>query len=353
MFSTKLIGAVAMRVFIFAFCALAVALSPRAAFSAPAQAGFSVGSWAIDTVSRDGRFDHCFAVSKFDHGVDLAFLLGRDNKLVVTFRSYRFNFRPGERLLWRLALDGSEAQRVHPTTVAPNVSYFDIPHSDSVARLPQARLMRLYTDTYSYDFQLRDMRRMIPQLLKCVRDNVGPAPFRPTPLQAEGQPKALAISQPTRAAGLDLLGEVTSLAANLLSQAGVKGFRIATPKPGDSKTTVTWNAPGMNGALLVLLDPAVKRPADATPKLVAISAEKCKGKFISGAMPEENGAARVFSSCQIGTAEPRMSYYLTMPRAAGGHYVLATFPLPTAGAQSAAPQEHDKDIRNAAYQVLR
>jgi hypothetical protein len=101
-----------------------------------------------------------------------------------------------------------------------------------------------------------------------------------------------------------------------------------------------------------VLDPETKRPSDVSPRLISIAAEKCKGKFMSGAMPEENGSARSFSSCQIGTGAPSTGYYITLPRSAGGHYVIMTWPHEGLAAQSRGA-EPDKDIRNAAYRVLR
>jgi hypothetical protein len=100
-----------------------------------------------------------------------------------------------------------------------------------------------------------------------------------------------------------------------------------------------------------MLDSSIKRPSDLTPRLISIAAEKCKGKFMSGAMPEENGAARSFSSCQIGSGEPLTGYYITLPRQSGGHYVIMMWPDDRAAASGG--NEPDKDIRNAAYRVLR
>jgi hypothetical protein len=90
--------------------------------------------------------------------------------------------------------------------------------------------------------------------------------------------------------------------ANLLSEAGVKGFKLepASQTEVGQNAEVTWSAPGVRGALVVVTDPSIKSPSDSTPFLISLAAKNCKGKFASGAMPEDGGGSRVFSSCQVG-----------------------------------------------------
>lgn len=331
--------------------AMAMVLSGSAAEAAPMGSKFKVGSWSGGAYSDDSarRFSHCAISAPYDHGVALVFMVNRDYQWAVAFGSSRFNLRVGQNHRLMISLDNGDAHEVQAYGIRRDLGRVNLaPNGELFKKFMRAGTMRLTANDDVYDFTLQDTARALPELLKCVRERLNP-----TPLQAQGaaQSRTASIAGDSQ---VDLRAEVTSLAANLLSEAGVRGFRFDPPSQGRSKSDVSWTAPGMSGALLVLLDPAIKRPSDATPRLIALAAERCKGKFASGAMPEESGAARVFSSCQTGTAEPTMGFYLTIPRAAGGHYVLLTFPqTASASLAPASPQEPDKDVRAAAYRVLK
>lgn len=331
--------------------AAAMVLFGSAAEAAPMGSRIKVGNWSGGAYSDDStrRFSHCAVSAPYTHGVTLFFVVNRNYQWAVAFSSPRFNLRVGENHRVMISLDNGDADEVQLYGLKRDLARVNLaPNSALFKKFMRAGAMRLTANDSVYDFTLHDTSRALPELLKCVRERLDT-----TPMQARTAPQ-------TRTASIqgdsqvDLRAEVTALAANLLSEAGVRGFRFDPPSQGRSKSDVSWTAPGMSGALLVLLDPAVRRPSDATPRLIALAAERCKGKFASGAMPEENGAARVFSSCQLGTAEPTMGIYLTMPRAAGGYYVLLTFPQnASASPAPSSPQEADKDIRTAAYRVLK
>jgi hypothetical protein len=101
--------------------------------------------------------------------------------------------------------------------------------------------------------------------------------------------------------------------------------------------------------LLIVTDRAIKKPADTAPQLIAMFAKACKGAFLSGAIPDEaQGAqARVFTTCQT-EAGARTTYFLTMARRGGGHYVFATF---SDGSETPA-KDADQNIRAVALQVV-
>lgn len=330
---------------------LLIALLSVGAEAKPLGKTTKIGDWNLGAFSNDQtqRFSHCGAWGGYRSGITLFFLVTRDYQWAIAFQSPTFAATPGQNIRFRISLDDSNADEVEAYALGRDFVRVGLaPTSALYKRFMSANVLRMYTADNVHEFNLTNTSKLLPALLKCVGDRL-----HPPPLNAQGpaqqrpsDPRTAAVS-PTAP---DLRAEITSLAANLLSEAGVSGFRLST---GDNKTSVSWSSPGGNGVLLVMLESAeVKRPSDLTPKLISIAAEKCKGKFLSGAMPEENGAARSFSSCQIGTGEPTTGYYITVPRSAGGHYVIMTWP--TAGTSLKSPQqEPDQDIRNAAYKVLR
>ena len=302
-----------------------------------------IGNWTAGAYSDDssGRFSHCGALGSYKNGVLMLFMVNRNYEWAVAFSSPTFSLQKGQTIRVGLSLDESAEEAVQAYAIDRNYVRISLaPTSDLFKRFMRGNLLRLIAADQSFSFNLDDTSKLLPFLLKCVHDRLNPAP-----LQAQNNPKA---PNPSSGTEPDLRAEVTSLAANLLSEAGVKGFRL-TPDPSRA-TSVTWSSPGSRGALLVMIDPNVRRPSDLTPRLISIAAEKCKGKFMSGAMPEENGAARSFSSCQVGSAEPSTGYYIALERRAGGHYVIMTWP--TEGSGQLKESEPDKDIRNAAYRVL-
>jgi hypothetical protein len=308
-----------------------------------------IGNWVGGAYSSDetGRFSHCAASAPYRNGVNLLFMVNRQYEWGVGFLSPKFSLTKGRTIRVGLALDESREEIVNAYAVDTNFVRISLsPTSNLFKRFMRGNILRLAASDQSYRFDLQDTSRLLPFLLKCVRDRVDTPP-----LQAEaGQPtqNPREPSRPAKNGSPELRAEVTSLAANLLSEAGVRGFKIA---PSAENASATWTSPSGNGSLLVMLDSSIKRPSDLTPRLISIAAEKCKGKFMSGAMPEENGAARSFSSCQIGSGEPLTGYYITLPRQSGGHYVIMMWPDDRAAASGG--NEPDKDIRNAAYRVLR
>jgi hypothetical protein len=325
---------------------LLIALLPANAAAKPLGKTAKIGDWNLGAFSNDQthRFSHCGAWGAYKSGIMLFFLVTRDYEWAIAFQSPTFTATPGESVFFRISLDDSDADQVQAYALARDFVRVSLaPTSTLYKRFMSANTLRMYTADNVHTFNLTDTSKLLPALLKCVRDRLNPPPLNaqgPAPQQRQTD----ARTSP------DLRAEVTSLAANLLSEAGVSGFRLVS---SDNKMSVSWSAPSGSGALLVMPESAdLKRPSDLTPRLISLAAEKCKGKFMSGAMPEENGAARSFSSCQIGTGEPSTGYYTAVPRSAGGHYVIMIWPT-AGGSLQSSKQEPDQDIRNAAYKVLR
>jgi len=303
----------------------------------------TVGNWNLvaTTDQKSRRLAHCVAVTMNNSGA-WSFIVTREYRWAMTLASPLFITQdPAVRL--RIAVDESDSEtvaaRVLTVGSAGGVAEIDLPSDGKLLkRLMRGNVLRISLGDRTSNYDLQDTSKVLSELLKCVRDKLNPESS-----QAQGGSRSRGGLEP------DLRSEITSLAANLLSEAGVTGFRINPSK--DSKTSVSWTAPNGSGVLMVVLDQRVKQPSDLTPRLISIAAEKCKGKFVSGAMPEEKGAARVFSSCQVGTGEPHTAYYSTIRRSAGGHYVIMT--VPPVAAATAPADEPDKHIREAAYRVLK
>ncbi len=341
-----------MRAILFALLVGIVPGLSRDAEAAQMGRSIQIGNWTLGAYSNNNtrKFSHCAATAPYRSGVTLLFIVSRDYEWGVGFLSQEFDMPAKQNIRLGIALDESDFEIVQAYVIDRNFARIDLAsNSDLYKRFMRSHLLRLRAADKAYSFALQDTSKLLPQLLKCVYDRLNPAPLNaqgPVPQRPVDAPKSTAVVPAA------VHAEAMSLAANLLSEAGVSGFRFASPSPEDiAQGTVRWSAPTMDGALIVVMDPAIKRPADQMPKLIELMARECKGKFASGSIPEEGGAARAFTSCQVGTADAAVGYYLAMPRSAGGHFVLMTFPRAAATADRAP--EPDKDIRTAAYRILK
>lgn len=144
--------------------------------------------------------------------------------------------------------------------------------------------------------------------------------------------------------------EATTLAANLLAQSGISGFRILGAEDVERlKADAAWKADRAVGTVSIVTSDTTT--LDQIPgRLIANAAQACKGKFFSGALPDAQGGiavARVFTACQNG-ADTLTVYYLGVPRSAGGFYVLTT----SAKGSEQPAKDADQNLRSAVLKVL-
>ena len=84
----------------------------------------------------------------------------------------------------------------------------------------RGRQLRVAAANEVFTIDLTDTAKLLPALLGCVTQQINPAPVMASTATAAAAPSAH---------GSDFKAEATVIAANLLSQAGISGFRIAAP----------------------------------------------------------------------------------------------------------------------------
>src|SRR5262249_19417062 len=136
------------------------------------------------------------------------------------------------------------------------------------------------------------------------------------------------------------------LVANVLSKSGISDFYVFPPNetPADVRADVVWKTSEVIGTLTVA--PSIKLD-DVTPVVIAVDAQNCKGKFISGSIPDDTGAVRLFTACEK-DAKSTTVFYVAAPRKSGGSYLLATMSL----GEDQSARKADDNIRSAIQQVL-
>ena len=276
------------------------------------------------------------------------FSISRDYQWNVAFAAPHFKVAPGQRIKLGLAIDGDA-----PTIVVGYAITHDmigiqlIPNSGLFNRFRRAYTLRLFASDVSYTFNLTGTARLLPALLECVQSALNPTPLQPLSraVAAGGtesqRPAQTSVKEDHRA-------EATALLANLLSQAGVKGFQIS-PAPSGERAEAAWIADNLSGSLMFVGEDEIKAPREAGPILIAMAAKACKGAFMSGSLPEEaeGTLARVFTKCRLSSTETTV-YYLTIKRPKGGYYVFTT----AADGSEAPATEADTSIRAAALKVV-
>ncbi len=341
--------------------AIGLALACAEADAAQIGKSFQVGNWRGGAFASDRtkRFTHCAASSSYKNGVGVLFMVTGNYRWAIGFTSDNFSVRPDSTVKLALSLDGAAPTLVEAYAIDSNFLRVSLdPKASLFRRFKAAHFLELRAKDLSYKFALTDTSRMLPQLLQCVTERV-----KPTPMQAD-ENRQVASATERQTSGVrsgsssayetsrDVLrAEATSVMANLLSEAGINGFRLV---PGTSENgvpvDVIWASPVAKGAMFIVTDKDVRRPRDMNAKLIAVAAESCKGKFALTATPEtdSSSAARVVTGCQVGQ-KATTTYYLTLPRQKGGHYVFATF----SDDDSEPAKEVERDIRSAAFRVIK
>jgi hypothetical protein len=373
------------------FCRSALAVLAGAAAAsmsaAPLNAAtlynFHVDNWFAGAYTNDTThdFSHCAASVKYNSGILLLFSIGRGYDWSLGLADPDWSLTPGQVYDIVLSIDRTVAMRARARAI--NTQQVSVPLADSAAlfrRFRWGRQLTIYTVGRQFAFNLTDTSRILPALGRCVAYNNANPPAPPVtsanpftsepqgrPSEAPGantaapppRPPAPATPVATPAAPAappsDHHAEAATLLANILSAAGIGGFRLLGP--GDLPHGVTadaaWRAGSLVGALSIVTR-AYAKPQDLAPYLIAIDAKNCGGTFASGILPEKAsdaaGSVRVFTSCQNGGPAATV-YYAVFARPAGGFYVLSTLQTGTA-ANEPSSEEVNGRISAAAVRAL-
>ncbi|MEO6842110.1 MAG: hypothetical protein ABI192_15255 [Bradyrhizobium sp.] len=320
----------------------------------PAQAAqlkhFKVGSWEGGAYSDDSlrnKFSHCAGSASYKSGIIVTLMINKEYKWGVAFANPAWNLTPGANVDLAYVVDGGQPRATTAKAVSNHQAL--IGFGDDGARFKEfsrGNQLRVAAVNQVFTFDLTDTAKLLPALLNCVTQQTNPKPV-------------LASTTPVTSApgphGSDFKAEATVIAANLLSQAGITGFRIAAPNEfPELKADAVWAATNVMGTINVMPTVAVKDIDDIRSLMIGGDAKSCKGAFFSGSIPDDGKEQliRIFTTCQEKDA-PATIYYLAVPRKAGGIYILRTI---AAAGVAAEPEkrakEADAGIRKAVFTAL-
>ena len=327
------------------WAALAGLLAVCPGHAAPLK-NFKVGAWNSGAYSDDQshKFSHCAGSASYNSGVIVTLIIGKTYDWGVAFSNPAWNLTPGADIDLAYVVDGGEPRATKAKAISNKQALIGFGgDSDRFKEFSRGYQLRVAAAKQVFTFNLTDTAKLLPALLACVTHQMHPAP-------ALASTAAAAAVTPV-AHRTDFKAEATVIAANLLSEAGVTGFRIAAPDEfPDLKADAVWAATNVMGTINILPAVAAKDLDDIRSSVIGVDAKACKGMFFSGSIPDDGKEqiTRVFTTCQVKSASST-TYYLAVPRKAGGIYILRT--MTAAGSEKPA-KEADASIRKAVFSAV-
>jgi hypothetical protein len=318
-----------------------------------------IGHWAVGAYSDDkaGGFSHCAALASYQNGILLLFSVAKNYAWSIGFANPKWNIRPGTQYNVAYWVDNGPAQFATPTALSDELVTAVLP--DNVALFNSFRYgQRLYVKVRGNElapipFNLTNTAQMLTYLVRCVQSGgVKPSPAMVAAPNMFGTPsttQATPTNTKSEASSVAQKTEATLLAANLLSDLGVTGFKFLTPDemPKGLTADAMWAAGKTVGTVHIL--PAVTDINAVGPIVIGRDAQECKKAFASGAIPVEadSKVASLFTRCGLGK-DAFVSFYLVAPRKAGGVYVIGTY----GDEQEESVKTIDSGVKTAVFHVL-
>jgi hypothetical protein len=152
--------------------------------------------------------------------------------------------------------------------------------------------------------------------------------------------------------------EATQFVANLLSDSGLRGFRIMTSAeqrreenpPLVRNADVAWQGDGTLGTLLII-NPSNAANLDAyASDLIGADARGCPGEFMTARVPDPDmrNARRLMTFCGLGGGESVSVHYMLLPMPGGVAYQFTI--VGRAGREAASVE--DRRLRDAVHAVV-
>lgn len=304
---------------------------------------FQVGEWSGGAYSEDGsrKFSHCAGTTFYNSGIFVTLIVGRTYQWGVQFTNPAWNFMPGSKIELAYVVDDGEPRPAVGTALTANRVLIgfggDVKGFQNFSR---GRVLKIAAAQKVFTFNLTDTSKLLPALLNCVNSRMNPAP-------------AVAKSS-TPATNSDHRAEAAVIAANLLSQAGISGFRLATSgELPEIKADAIWVAQDAIGSINVMPSVQSKDLDEVRSIIIGSDAKACKGTFFSGSIADDGDQSnqqltRVFTTCQVKDL-PVTNYYMAVPRKAGEMYFIRTM---SSGLSEKPAKEADGNIRKAVFTAL-
>jgi hypothetical protein len=308
---------------------------------------WSVGNWHAGAYSNDasGDFSHCAANATYRSGIAVFFSISRDFHWAMAFANDAWQLQPGS--TYNIAFTVDDMEPLSATAVAIGRDVVKVTLADSVelfGRFKRGHTLRVAAANRIFSFNLTNTSQLLPSLLACAQNRGAPVIASPNPFRERKQSPPITTAEDSASRA-----EATTFAANLLSSAGIQGFRLLTPTEfPELKGEARWIDGSTIGRVDILSQIKKENFPELAGILIGADAKSCKGSYLSGSMPEDHSGtlAKVFTSCQTDKKNVTI-YYLAIPRSSGGAYVVSTASF---GSEKPA-KERSALIQSAAFKL--
>ena len=299
---------------------LALGLCSSAAL-ADSQQVFKSGNWLGERSFDAQGFNHCRITTSYVNGITLTFSLGANYNFGMFFYNSAWSLTKGDKIPLQFWVDRYPARNGTAIAGLPTMVYLDIEDTESLFReMRKGYLLNILAAGKSFKFSLDGTFVALKKMRECVNVTLAAS----NPGGARPQPRRSDLTD----------AQAISLAANLLSQAGLSGYRILDRSEFETTTLknydVVWMSDRTFGALQVFAPGHASSAQMLSDAVTYNESQLCKDGFFSGrrTTPDETlkGAVRLYIGCAA-TGDIRV-YHTIVPRNNGGYFLFSHAALP-------------------------
>jgi hypothetical protein len=326
---------------------------------------YKVMAWQVGAYTNDqtGKFSHCAMSTAYQSGITMLFSVSENYSWRVGWAHESWNLTPGQKLNISLYIDGAGPQVVTAVAINKSMALAELPSTMSLFdQFRKGYQLRVIAQGNTYGFNLDGTNAALTEVANCVSRYVPNArpPAPPAPILGTTQQQGPAKPGITTLPAEQRL-EATTLAANLLAQGEMTGYRILTAKdieeldiPQLSTWHVVWRSEDVLGVVRIIPQNVAKKASEISSAMLADDSKNCDGKFASGTTPDDKskGTTRLFTACKSKKTAWE-THYIIIPRDEGGFYLLGTFGRSPDKDPADKVAEADGLLRAAVFQVLK
>jgi hypothetical protein len=305
---------------------------------------------------RSRQFSHCAATASYRSGVNLMFGISPNFTWRIGFSNSDWNLRPGQLIQVNYQIDRFERRSGVAEALQKDLVVLHLPNDANLfQQMRMGERVVFSTESQSYTFALTGTAVVLQSLLNCARDRGRIAIAAPAPPQ-QPHPTVPPASTPTQTAERRL--EATQFVANLLSDSGLRGYRIMTSTeqrreempPIVKNADVAWHGDGTFGTLMIISPPHAANLDTYASDLIGADARDCPGEFMTARVPDPDmrNARRLMTFCSFGGNGSLSAHYTLLPMPGGVAYQFTI--VGRAGREAASVE--DQRLRDAVHAVV-
>lgn len=250
---------------------------------------YDVNGWQISRFPEGKPATGCLMGANYQDGTRLS---------IIVFKDYSWGLALSNNT-WTLRKDGSTDVAAYvdnrliaggkASHMSTTVAMLPLKGASPYRALQAGHRLDIQTPHGKLNFALTGTGKAMDAVLSCV-NALQPAPATPPPVAASDFQLVPAA-------------ESTALVANLLTAAGITGYKLDPPKESDSRIFFTLGD-GTAGYFLAARGSNTKNADEYAGVVISNRSNGCKGEFLSGkqAVPSVDGSVvrKVVTTCRVG-----------------------------------------------------